>query len=54
MTYADSSRVLQGIIQAGCIAVTVAESFSDKEVAIRMQIAKAKAVIVQVSSILRK
>jgi acetyl-CoA synthetase len=36
------------VIQAGCVALTVAESFSEKEIAIRMEIVKAKAIIVQV------
>lgn len=41
---AESVAAYLGTIKAGCVAVSIAESFAPKEIAIRMQLANAKAI----------
>ena len=38
-----------GIVLAGCVVVAIADSFAAAEIAMRLRIAKAKAIVTQVS-----
>ncbi|HEY9861848.1 MAG TPA: AMP-binding protein [Candidatus Obscuribacterales bacterium] len=43
----EAVAVYLGIVQAGCVVVSIADSFAAPEIAIRLQIAQAKAVFTQ-------
>ena len=47
MTHSFFSFALVGIILCGCVAVSIADSFSTKEIEIRLRIAGAKAIFTQ-------
>jgi acetyl-CoA synthetase len=44
---AEAVAIYLGIIKTGCVAVGIADSFRPREIAIRLRLAKAKAVFVQ-------
>ena len=42
-----------GIVLAGCVVVAIADSFAAAEIAMRLRISKAKAIVTQASYIAR-
>ena len=44
---ADSVAIYLGIVQAGCVAVSIADSFAPAEIAARLRIGRAKAIFTQ-------
>ncbi len=44
---ADSVAIYLGIIKAGCVVISIADSFAPPEIATRLRIAKAKAIFAQ-------
>ncbi|MCL6436141.1 MAG: AMP-binding protein, partial [Leptolyngbyaceae cyanobacterium HOT.MB2.61] len=44
---AESVAIYLGVIQAGCVVVSIADSFAASEIAIRLRLSKAKAIFTQ-------
>ncbi|MCZ6835000.1 MAG: AMP-binding protein, partial [Planctomycetota bacterium] len=47
MMTSEAVAIYLGIVRAGCVAVSIADSFAPAEIATRLQIAKAKAIFTQ-------